>query len=285
MTIKQKPIEILINNKKAYLHFLTIVGSQLHKLTIKETSDIDIKGVITWDEAVKAELNEPIDLIDTNKLKAIYGADYTNIIKSIINQLNFHLNLKLNPEQDDIVLYEARKFYKDTMNNDFNMLDMLYGEEQIFRTFEFEKTLSIKEDFLKYQFIFDKFKNMAFNNLNKSKNQPEPLKFKSQVKAIQLLESLKVVLKTKKYNPVLDLKTREYLLKIKKGEIPFEEIEKRFKELDEEVQTKYEIPQNNINIDILNKTLVELNMFNIKEKTNPQKEEKQIPKGRINRFK
>lgn len=285
MTIKKKPIEILINNKKAYLHFLTIVGSQLHKLTIKETSDIDIKGVITWDEAVKAELNEPIDLIDTNKLKAIYGADYTNIVKSIINQLNFHLNLKLNPEQDDIVLYEARKFYKDAMNNDFNMLDMLYGEEQIFRTFEFEKTLSIKEDFLKYQFIFDKFKNMAFNNLNKSKNQPEPLKFKSQVKAIQLLESLKVVLKTKKYNPVLDLKTREYLLKIKKGEIPFDEIEKRFKELDEEVQTKYKIPQNNINVNILNKTLVELNMFNIRERNNPQKEEKQIPKGKMNRFK
>jgi len=54
---------LTVNNKKLTLHFLTVVGSILHNLN-GANSDVDVKGVFTWDNKELLGLNEPPDTLD-----------------------------------------------------------------------------------------------------------------------------------------------------------------------------------------------------------------------------
>jgi len=240
-----------IQGKKFTLHFFTKVGSQLHKLNLK-SSDLDLKGVFVWDKEVTSGLTLPQDNLDKN-----------NVLKEewlkLVNKLNENFSLNLEPN-DDLVLFEARKFFQKSLKNDFNMLDMLYSNEKhLLCSDEFKNVLENKDSFLNFNFAKSRFLGMSKNTLKLAKKHDTKMKefflktnfsknFKSSnlkngnnellklhlkrskdgAKSLQLLFSLENLLLNEKYNPVLPEEQRLEVLSVKKGEVSMGDLLNRY---------------------------------------------------------
>lgn len=251
-----------IGDRKFHLLFLTTVGSTLHKLNL-EHSDLDLKGVFLWEKDLTYCLEPQQDSLDyknTNKL------EWSNLMK----QLNKEFNLKLT-DNDDLNLFEARKFMSVSLKNDFNMFDLLFNNlEPIFLTDSFTKILNNKENFLHMEFAKSRFRGMAKSSLKDARklafrgvrNKKENNDFyKSMAKSLQFLFSLSNLLKEQSYNPVLKEFQRKEVLEVKKGLKSFYSVENRYIELNEKLEKTFlneKLLYKKSDVDFVNKLLVNL---------------------------
>jgi len=231
----QNAKQFTLGSKKLHLVFLTTVGSQLHKLNLSN-SDLDLKGVFVWDRTATAGLETMNDSLDLKNTEKEEWAD-------LMSQLNSEFNLKLDSD-DDLELWEAKKFFLTALKNDFNMFDMLFANEteHKFLADSFKPVLDNKRLFLNMEQAVVRFGGMARSALSRAKqflkksepNDKEKNDFKkSLAKSLQFLFSLDNLLKTQTHNPVLLEKQRLEVLEVKKGNLSFEEVQHRFDELEE----------------------------------------------------
>lgn len=258
-----------LGNKKLHLLFLTTVGSQLHNLNLSH-SDVDLKGVFVWDLTSSCSLDT---LSDTVEFKNTDLDEWTDFV----NQLNNSLNLNLSVD-DDLVLFEVKKFFLTSMKNDFNMFDMLFADKKhhVFNTDSFQKVLDNKLLFLNSELANLRFGSMAHSSLNKNAkklyNTPNKTEkqekdlHKNLAKSLQFLFSLDNLLHSKTYSPVLPEEQRLEVLEVKKGNSNFENVSKRYRELKEAFDANFNNMEqfDNQDKDKLNQLLVDLtmNLFN-----------------------
>lgn len=253
-----------LGNKKLHLLFLTTVGSQLHKLSLSH-SDVDLKGVFVWDKTVSAGLVKPQETVE---FKNTDKDEWSNLMA----QLNEELNLNLQPD-DDLTLFEARKFMVTTLKNDFNMFDMLFSEaKHTFNTDLFQNVLDNKEAFLETNLAKERFSGMARGALHeakklfkkevRTKKEANDL-LKNQAKSLQFLFSLDNLLKTQTHNPVLPDSQREEVFNVKKGLSDMDSVEKRHLELTEMFETtalNTDLLSKKANKELVNELLVKLTL-------------------------
>lgn len=210
------------------LHLFSVVGSNLHGLN-NENSDVDYKGVFTWDKNVLLGMSKP--LLSLNK-------DNTNKEewKLLLNDLNKDFGLNLT-EDDDLFLFSAKEFFNLSYKNDSNMLDMLYNDKEQYTLFvseEFKEVKKHRNNFLNKSVAFKRFFGMSNGTLNEAKKGMKT--YKNLSKSLQMLYSLKLLLKENKHFPELPLELRKEVLEFKNGLLDldkcFEKVEALKLELD-----------------------------------------------------
>jgi predicted nucleotidyltransferase len=187
---------LTVNNKKLTLHFLTVVGSTLHGLNGVD-SDTDVKGVFTWEKDVQLGLLDAPEQLDKNMNKE----DRAELMQQ--------LNQKFNREFDnDLDLFEAKKFMKNAMKTDPNMLDMLNADKVqgmvLYCTREFKEVLDNRDLFLNFELAHKRFTGMSFNCLKLGKKETNKNKFKDLAKSLQSLFSLLNTVENGEFNPRLN---------------------------------------------------------------------------------
>jgi predicted nucleotidyltransferase len=253
-----------LGNKKLHLVFLTTVGSTLHQLNLSN-SDLDLKGVFVWDKTATSGLETMPDSLDFKRTLKDEWAD-------LMSQLNDEFNLNLSPD-DDVELFEARKFFLTALKNDFNMLDMLFSSlTPVFLADVFQETLEKKEDFLDMKSAEVRFSGMAKSALHEakklSKKEEKTPKMqndlkKSLAKSLQFVFSLNNLFLNQVHSPVLPDDERKFVLNVKKGNVSLEDVAKKQVELFEELE-KTKLNKNLLlktsNRDSLNTVLQNLNL-------------------------
>jgi predicted nucleotidyltransferase len=193
-------MQLTINGKKLKLHFLTIVGSTLQGLN-GDKSDIDIKGVFTWEHNVLMGLNEVPEQLDKNSM---LKNDRIELMKQLKEKF------PNNEFDEDLDLFEAKKFFLNAIKNDSNMLDMLWadtvddGKMVLFCSPEFENVLRNRNLFLNLEILKKRFMGMSFSTFKLGKKQNNENKFKDLAKSIQSLFSFKNVLQFNDFSPRLN---------------------------------------------------------------------------------
>jgi predicted nucleotidyltransferase len=197
-----------VNNKKLTLHFLTVVGSTLHNLN-GLNSDVDVKGVFTWDNEELLGLNEPADTLDKKNMSE-------NDRFELMSELEVRFGRKFD---DDLDLFEAKKFFKNAMKSDPNMLDMLWANEVsgmvLFCSNEFKKVLDNRMLFLNFELAKKRFLGMSFNTFKLGSKENNKNNFKDLAKSLQSLFSFKNLVENKEFSPRLKESQRREVLAVK----------------------------------------------------------------------
>ena len=197
-----------VNNKKLTLHFLTVVGSTLHNLN-GLNSDVDVKGVFTWDNEELLGLNEPADTLDKKNMSE-------NDRFELMSELEGRFGRKFD---DDLDLFEAKKFFKNAMKSDPNMLDMLWANEVsgmvLFCSNEFKKVLDNRMLFLNFELAKKRFLGMSFNTFKLGSKENNKNNFKDLAKSLQSLFSFKNLVENKEFSPRLKESQRREVLAVK----------------------------------------------------------------------
>jgi len=244
-------MELTVNNKKLKLHFLTVVGSTLHKLN-GENSDLDCKGVFTWEQDVVNSLVPPPEQLDNKNMK-----------KEDRAELMVQLNEKFNREfDDDLDLFHSRKFFKNAMKSEPNMLDMLWADTQegmvLFCTPEFQKVLDNRKLFVNFNQAKQRFLGMSFNCLKLGTK--ENGRSKDLAKSLQSLMSFKNMVLTGEFNPVLPEAERLVVQSVKEADNT-ESLKSSvlsFRQKLEDECNVLELPEPEDNFGALNKLLLDL---------------------------
>lgn len=253
-----------LGDKKLHVLFLTTVGSQLHNLNLAG-SDVDLKGVFVWDLEASFGLDS---LPDTVELKTCDSDEWADLV----SQFNSAFNLDLDVDED-LVLFESKKFFLTAMKNDFNLFDMLFADKKhhVFNTDAFQKVLDSKSLFLNSEKANLRFGGMAHSSLNKNAkklnsnpNRDEKQErnlHKNLAKSLQFMFALDSLLRTKTYSPVLPEEQRLEVLEVKKGNSNFEKVSERYAELKDAFDVNFENMEqfDNQNRTTLNQLLVDLN--------------------------
>ncbi len=207
------------------LKFLSVVGSTLQGVNTND-SDLDLKGVFTWDNDLYFNLNQlqnSLEKTNTNK------DEWNNLLK----QLNQEFDLNLT-ENDDLVLYEAKTFFELSFKNDSNMFDMLYANENfvLYQTKTFKQVKENKDKFVDLFQASKRYQGMSATHLKQAEQNKGNVN-KNYSKALQMLLSLDYLLKNKKHTCSLDLETRNYLKEVRNGNFDLENFLFRYKTLKE----------------------------------------------------
>lgn len=226
----------MLGSKKLHLLLLTTVGSRLHRLDL-ETSDTDLKGVFVWDSSALFGLDSLPETLDAKKVPQ---EDW----KSLVAQLNLEFGLDLE-DDDDLSLFEAKKFFLTGLKNDFNVLDMLFSPlEHVFCADVFLPALESRELFLDTSDARQRFLGMAKGCLEEAKRldrkkdrtpKQERDLAKNLAKSLQFLFSFESFLKTGVHSPAMEGSQRDEVLEVKKGMFPFRSVARRWEELDARV--------------------------------------------------
>jgi len=202
-------MKLTVNGKGLTLHFLTVVGSTLHNLN-GLNSDRDVKGVFTWDQDVVNGLATPAEQLDNKNMR-----------KEDRAELMAQLNEKFNTEFDeDLDLFEGRKFFKNSMKSDPNMLDMLFAntvpDMVLFCSDKFAKVLEKRDLFVNLELAKKRFLGMSFNTLKLgSKQNAGKNKFKDLAKSLQSLFSFMNMVESGEFSPRLKESQRQEVLAVK----------------------------------------------------------------------
>lgn len=171
-----KTIKINYENTELHLLFLLKTGSKLygtnltkgeHPLLPDYESDNDYKGVFIYD--IKNKINFFKKLFDTLPLKD-KNNDITTKNKNDFKKL-FPKNFINFEDDDDITLFELEKFINLSLNNNPDMIDILFAPREKFLYISElgEKILDLKEFFISQQ-IKKTFTNFAISQLERIKN-------------------------------------------------------------------------------------------------------------------
>lgn len=237
---------------KLKLKFLSVVGSTLQGVNTKD-SDVDYKGVFTWDNDLFFGLKTLQSSLDKNNTKK---DEWNNLLL----QLNKEFNLNLN-ENDDVVFYSAQEFVDLSFKNDSNMLDMLYSQNDfvLYETNGFKLLRENKDKFLNLFMAFKRLLGMSqtyFNLATKGVNV-----HKHYSKSLQMLYSLKLLLLDNTYYCQLPLDMRLYLLDLRRGDYFLDEYLELHSDLKNELnEMKFDKEYNSrvLYFDLFNDLLVSL---------------------------
>lgn len=204
-----KGLRLSVNGKNLTLHFLTVVGSTLHGLD-NFNSDRDVKGVFTWDQNVVNGIVVPAEQLDNKNMRKEDRAE-------LIAQLNKLFDTRFD---DDLDLFLARKFFKNALKSDPNMLDMLNADKVpgmvLFCSDMFQNVLDNRELFLNFELAKLRFLGMSFNTFKLgSKQTAGKNKFKDLAKSLQSLFSFMNLVETGKFNPRLKVSQKDEVLAVK----------------------------------------------------------------------
>lgn len=243
------------NGMELTLKFLGVVGSTLHGVNVKD-SDVDYKGVFTWNTDLLLGMNNPQDSLDkknTNK------DEWNNLLL----QLNKEFNLDLK-EDDDLVLYEAKSFFDLSFKNDLNMFDMLYEPKEfvLYETNGFKNVKDNKYKFVNLYLAFNRFFGMSTTYLRDATNNKGNV-HKNYSKCLQTLYSLEFMLKNGYYTHLLPLELRVYLIDLRNGNYFLDEYLEKLNSLKLELNNlslslDKSYNARSVNFDFMNKLLVDL---------------------------
>ena len=187
---------LTVNGNKLTLHYLTVVGSTLHGLHGVD-SDTDVKGVFTWEQDVQMGLSDAPEQLD----KSMNKEDRADLMKQLSENFGREFD-------NDLDLFEAKKFFKNAMKTDPNMLDMLNADKVqgmvMYCTREFKAVLDNRHLFLNYELAHKRFTGMSFNCLKLGKKENNKNKFKDLAKSLQSLFSFWNLVKNGSFNPRLN---------------------------------------------------------------------------------
>jgi len=199
---------LTVNNKKLKLHFLTVVGSTLHGLDGVD-SDVDVKGVFTWEQDVQLGLLDVPEELDKNSMTQKDRAE-------LMQQLNEKFDREFD---DDLDLFEAKKFFKNGMKTDPNMLDMLNADKVegmvMYCSREFKEVLNHRDLFVDFELAKKRFLGMSFNCVKLGRKENNKNKFKDLAKSLQSLFSFWNLVASKEFNPRLNRTQTTTVLDVK----------------------------------------------------------------------
>jgi len=131
-------MEFIFNNQKYELILFTLAGSRFygthfdgkgtqreHPLIPDYVSDSDFRGVFIAPPETKVGLTNSIDLIE---VKTDGKGNISKEHKELIKELNQKLNLNMT-EDEDIALYEIKKFIDLSLLANPNIMDLLFSDE------------------------------------------------------------------------------------------------------------------------------------------------------------
>lgn len=186
-------LNLTVNNKRLNLHYLTVVGSTLHQLS-GESSDVDVKGVFTWGQDTVNGLTPAPEQLDNKNMSKEDRAELMQQLNNLFNR-NF---------DEDLDLFEGRKFFKNAMKSEPNMLDMLYADTVpdmvLYCDENFQKVLDNRKLFVNQAQAKQRFLGMSFNTFKLGKKNGRS---KDLAKSLQTLYSFKNLVENGEYNPVL----------------------------------------------------------------------------------
>ena len=246
-------MKLTVNGKNLTLHYLTVVGSTLHKLN-GENSDLDCKGVFTWEQDVVNGLVVPPDTLDNKNMSK---EDRAELMKQLSD--NFADNF-----DEDLDLFEARKFFKNAMKSEPNMLDMLYANtvpgNVLYCDKEFQDVLDNRKLFVDMSQAKQRFLGMSFNTFKLGKKLKRS---KDLAKSLQTLLSFKNMVENGEYSPVLKESQRREVLEVKYNAYFVEpdelsELVNNMRLLLEAECNELELPESENNFEALNKLLLGL---------------------------
>ena len=198
-------LRLSVNGKNLTLHFLTVVGSQLHGLA-GENSDRDVKGVFSWDKDVVDGLKKPSEQLDNKNMKQEDRLE-------LMGQLNKLFDTEFD---EDLDLFEGRKFFLNSMKSEPNMLDMLWANTVpnmvLFCSDSFQKVLDNRKLFLNPNLAKLRFLGMSFNTLKLgSKNG----RSKDLAKSLQSCFSFLNLVSTGEHSPRLTSEQEDTVREVK----------------------------------------------------------------------
>lgn len=239
-------MKLELNGRGFTLHFLSVVGSKLHRLDNKD-SDTDLKGVLSWDNDVKNSLKAYDETLDNKNMSKEDRLELTKV-------LNEGLGLNLSPE-DDFDLFESRYFFLTAMKNDSNMFDMLSSNMVLYETEEFKNVRANRNLFNNFEYAKKRFLGMSFNTFklgSKVGGSPKDL-----AKSLQALYSFRDFVNTGSYNHLLQPLDRLLVKSVKEGNKTVQEVNSLREELELECNAIV-LPEHVDNTKKLNELLLTL---------------------------
>lgn len=245
MELKSK--HFTVDGKGVTLHYLCVVGSKLHGVA-NESSDTDLKGVFTYDNEVLFGLRPLQETFEKGTLNK-------DNWEQLVNDLNKELQLDLTLE-DDVVLFESKKFAVNALKSELNMLDMLTSNLVVVESKQFNELRKNAHLFLDFEQARKRFLGLS-NNV--AKIYLKSHKKKDLAKTVHSLFLFKQLVVNKKYNPRVEnqdefmfvVDTRNGL---KSDEEVFKKQDELFSELNELV-----LPESTQDFDAVNDLVVGLN--------------------------
>lgn len=243
-------MKLTLNGKSLTLHYLTIVGSTLHQLNT-EQSDVDVKGVFTWEQNVINGLITPQDTLDKKNMSK---EDRTELMQQLSDNFVDHFD-------EDLDLFEAKKFFKNAMKSEPNMLDMLYADTTygnvLYCSKEFKEILQKRKLFLNMEQAKKRFLGMSLNTFKLGKKLKRS---KDLAKSLQSLLSFKNMVLTNEYSPILEEEQRLLVMNTKKSEFSDKLVQntKELRETFEKECNKLKLSKQKDNFEILNNLLLSI---------------------------
>lgn len=237
-----------VDGKGFTLHYLCVVGSKLHGVS-NENSDTDLKGVFTYDRELLFGLNQLQETVEKSNVKK-------ESWDLFVKELNQELQLELNSE-DDVVLFESKKFAVTALKSELNMLDMLSSDMVLLESEEFSELRKNAESFLDFELARKRFVGFSHNALKVFERSKRP---KDLAKTLHTLFLFKQLLKNKVYSPKMENQEEQKLVvDTRNGLVTEEFVRNKQVELLEELSL-LNMPMSTQNFELVNNLVVRLNV-------------------------
>lgn len=237
-----------VDGKGFTLHYLCVVGSKLHGVS-NENSDTDLKGVFTYDRELLFGLNNLQETLEKNNVKK-------ESWELLVNELNNSFNLNLSFD-DDVVLFESKKFATTALKSELNMLDMLMSDMVVFESREFSDLKYNAESFLDFELARKRFVGFSHNVLKVFERSKRP---KDLAKTLHSLFLLKQLLKNKVYSPkMFNEDERNLVVNTRNGLVSEEFVRDKQVQLLNDLSFM-EMPKSKQNFELVNNLVVRLNV-------------------------
>lgn len=197
-------MKFTICGKGLTLHYLAVVGSVAHGLK-NASSDLDLKGVFSWDLSIISGLNKVQDSLEASNVPE---NDWNHFLYELKNSLNISIEL-----DDDITFMDARKFVINARKNELNMLDLLFSNEVIYSSPSFNYVLENRKRFLNLKYARSRFIGMSQGCIEERNRAIRRIK-NIGTKSFKSIEDKNLFLKKNKYSSIKNLARSLHVLYI-----------------------------------------------------------------------
>lgn len=237
-----------VDGKGFTLHYLCVVGSKLHGVS-NENSDTDLKGVFTYDRELLFGLNSLQETFEKSNVKK-------DAWELFVKELNEELNVELSFE-DDVVLFESKKFALTALKSELNMLDMLSSDMVLLESEKFSELRKNSKSFLDFELARKRFVGFSHNALKVFERSKRS---KDLAKTLHTLFLFKQLLKNKTYSPKMENKEEQELVVNTRNGLVSEEFVRNKQEYLLKELSLVEMPVSTQDFELVNNLVVRLNV-------------------------
>lgn len=199
--------------------FLAVHGSRAYGMDTPD-SDLDLKGV------------------------AVAPREFYLGFRNVFEQDTFKNHAKRKREEVEGVIYELKKFFRLASQCNPNIIEVLFSDEFLHVTDAGEKIISNRHLFISKRAKYT-FSGYAHDQLKRMKKQAESchgynskeFNTKNATHLIRLLRMCREILKNGEVN--VRREDADYLLKIRRGEVPYSEVIEEAHSIDDECARLY----------------------------------------------